>query len=64
MTPHGSTARVEGLLSRVISFYDRTLPFALEHRALMLIVFVATIALTIGSTSRCRKAISRRTTPA
>ena len=40
--------RVEGLLSRVISFYDRTLSFALEHRALMLIVFLATIALTIG----------------
>ena len=40
--------RVEGLLSRIIRFYDRTLSFALEHRALMLIVFVATIALTIG----------------
>ena len=40
--------RVEGLLSRLIRFYDRTLTFALAHRALMLIVFVATIALTIG----------------
>ena len=40
--------RVEGLLSRLIRFYDRTLTFALGHRALMLIVFAATIALTIG----------------
>jgi multidrug efflux pump len=40
--------RVEGLLSRMIRFYDRTLTFALENRALMLIVFVATIVLTIG----------------
>ncbi|MFZ1047309.1 MAG: efflux RND transporter permease subunit, partial [Pseudolabrys sp.] len=40
--------RVEGLLSRIIRFYDRTLTFALDHRALMLIVFVATIVLTIG----------------
>jgi multidrug efflux pump len=40
--------RVEGLLSRITRFYDRTLSFALAHRALMLIVFVATIALTIG----------------
>ena len=40
--------RVEGLLSRMIRFYDRTLTFALAHRALMLIVFVATIVLTIG----------------
>jgi multidrug efflux pump len=39
---------VEGLLSRTIRFYDRTLTFALDHRALMLIVFVATIVLTIG----------------
>ena len=40
--------RVESLLSRMIRFYDRTLSFALDHRALMLIVFAATIALTIG----------------
>ena len=40
--------RVEGLLSRMIRFYDRTLSFALDHRPLMLIVFAATIALTIG----------------
>jgi multidrug efflux pump len=39
---------VEGLLSRMIRFYDRTLTFALDHRALMLIVFVATIVLTVG----------------
>ena len=39
--------RVEGLLSRMIRVYDRTLSFAIEHRALMLIVFLATIALTV-----------------
>jgi hydrophobe/amphiphile efflux-1 (HAE1) family protein len=39
---------VEGALSRTIRFYDRTLSFVLEHNALALIVFVATIALTIG----------------
>jgi multidrug efflux pump len=40
--------RIESLLSRMIRFYDRTLSFALDHRPLMLIVFTATIALTIG----------------
>jgi multidrug efflux pump subunit AcrB len=39
--------RVEGVLSRMIRFYDRTLAFVLEHRALALIVFLATIALTV-----------------
>jgi hydrophobe/amphiphile efflux-1 (HAE1) family protein len=39
---------VEGVLSRMIRFYDRTLGFMLEHRVLGLIVFVATIALTVG----------------
>jgi hydrophobe/amphiphile efflux-1 (HAE1) family protein len=39
---------VEGVLSRMIRFYDRTLSFVLEHRALALMVFVATIALTVG----------------
>ncbi len=39
---------VEGALSRTIRFYDRTLSFVLEHNALALIVFVATIALTVG----------------
>jgi multidrug efflux pump len=39
---------VEGVLSRMIRFYDRTLGFTLEHRALALIVFVATIVLTVG----------------
>ncbi len=39
---------VEGVLSRMIRFYDRTLSFVLEHNALALIVFVATIALTVG----------------
>ena len=36
------------LASRMIRFYDRTLSFALDHRALMLIVFIATIVLTVG----------------
>ena len=39
---------VEGVLSRTVRFYDRTLSFVLEHNALALIVFVATIALTVG----------------
>jgi len=39
---------VEGALARTIRFYDRTLSFVLEHNALALIVFVATIALTVG----------------
>jgi multidrug efflux pump len=39
---------VEGALSRFVRFYDRTLSFVLDHNALALIVFVATIALTAG----------------
>ena len=39
---------VEGALSRTLRFYDRTLSFVLDHNALALIVFVATIALTVG----------------
>jgi multidrug efflux pump len=39
--------RVEGILSRVIRFYDRTLSFVLEHRALAMMTFVATLALTV-----------------
>src|SRR5690606_11615041 len=40
--------RVEGVLSRTLRFYDRTLTYVLENRGLTLIVFVATIALTVG----------------
>jgi multidrug efflux pump len=40
--------RVEGLLARIVRFYGRTLSLALGHRTLMLVVFVATIALTVG----------------
>jgi len=40
--------QVEGLLTRLVRFYDRTLTLALAHRSFMLIVFVATIVLTIG----------------
>jgi multidrug efflux pump len=39
---------VEGLLARLVRFYDRTLTLALGHRSFMLIVFVATIVLTVG----------------
>jgi multidrug efflux pump len=40
--------RIEGVLSRMIRFYSRTLGFVIEHRALAMIVFFATIALTVG----------------
>jgi multidrug efflux pump len=39
---------VEGVLTRIIRFYDNTLSFVLEHNALALIVFLATVVLTIG----------------
>jgi multidrug efflux pump len=39
---------VERSLSRTVRLYDRTLSFVLEHNGLALIVFVATVALTIG----------------
>ena len=39
---------MEWLVSRMIRFYDHTLGFVLENRALTLIVFFATIALTVG----------------
>ena len=39
---------VERTLSWLTRFYDRTLSFTIEHRAAALIVFVATIALTVG----------------
>src|SRR6185312_10337763 len=40
--------RVEGVLRRMTNFYDRTLAFTLAHRGPALLVFVATIALTVG----------------
>jgi multidrug efflux pump len=40
--------RMEGLLARMLRFYDRTLSFVIGQRALTLIVFIATIALTVG----------------
>jgi multidrug efflux pump len=39
---------VERVLSHLTRFSDRTLAFTLKHRALALIVFVATIVLTVG----------------
>ena len=38
---------VEGLLRRLIGFYDRTLSYVIEHRTLALMAFFATIALTV-----------------
>ena len=40
--------RVEAVLSRMIGFYDRTLGFVVQQRALTIIVFIATIVLTAG----------------
>ena len=39
---------IEGVLRRIIVFYDRTLSFVLEHRTSTLIVFLATVALTVA----------------
>ena len=39
---------MEGAVARLVRFYDRTLTVALEHRFFTLIVFLATIALTVG----------------
>src|SRR4051794_17498223 len=39
---------MEGVLSRMIGFYSRTLDHVLGHRALTLVVFAATIALTVA----------------
>jgi len=40
--------RVEGVLRRLVRFYDRTLSYVIEHRALALVTFVATIVLTVA----------------
>jgi multidrug efflux pump len=39
---------VERVLSWLTRFYDRTLAYTIEQRALALIVFAATVALTVG----------------
>ena len=39
---------MQGTLVRMVRFYDRSLTVALEHRYFTLMVFLATIALTIG----------------
>ena len=39
---------MQGTLTRMVRFYDRSLTVALEHRYFTLMVFIATIALTIG----------------
>ena len=39
---------MQGTLSRMLRFYDRSLTAALEHRYFTLMVFLATIALTVG----------------
>ena len=39
---------MEGVVGHMVRFYDRTLSVVIEHRVLTLLVFVATIALTVG----------------
>ncbi len=39
--------RVEGLLQRLIRFYDHSLNYVIAHRSLALVTFVATVALTV-----------------
>jgi multidrug efflux pump len=39
---------MEGAVSRLLRFYDRTLTVVLQHRTFTLLVFVATIVLTVG----------------
>ena len=39
---------MEGAVSRLQRFYDRSLTVVLQHRTFTLLVFVATIALTVG----------------
>ncbi|MGB7256912.1 MAG: efflux RND transporter permease subunit, partial [Pseudolabrys sp.] len=46
---------VEGVLRRLIRFYARTLDIVLAHRTMTLIVFIATIALTVGLYIRAPK---------
>jgi multidrug efflux pump len=46
---------MEGSVSRLVRFYDRTLTVALEHRYFTLIIFLATIALTVGMFIRTPK---------
>ena len=56
---------VERVLDRSVAVYAASLDVVLRHRLLTLLVFLATIALTVAcSTSRRRRAFSRRTTPA
>jgi multidrug efflux pump len=46
---------MEGAVSRMVRFYDRSLDVVLDHRGLTLIVFLATIALTVGLYIRAPK---------
>jgi hydrophobe/amphiphile efflux-1 (HAE1) family protein len=39
---------VEGAVSRLVRWYDRSLSVVLDHRTLTFIVFLATVALTVG----------------
>ena len=39
---------VEGMLSRMIAFYARTLDLVIAHRGLTLLVFLTTVVLTVG----------------
>ena len=39
---------IEGVFTRTLHFYDRSLAFAIAHRILTLVVFLVTVVLTIG----------------
>ena len=55
---------VEGPLSRIVAFYTRTLRVVLRFPVLTLLVFFATIALTVTLISRRQRVIFRSTTAA
>ncbi len=46
---------MEGVVSRLVRWYDRSLTVVLDHRALTFIVFLATVALTVGLYARTPK---------
>ena len=39
---------MDGIVSRMVRWYDRSLTVVLDHRALTFVVFLATVALTVG----------------
>ena len=55
---------VEKVLDRAVAGYAASLDIVLRHRALTMVVFLATSRSPAHSTSRLQRAFSRRTTPA